>query len=235
MHDAESLLAAIAAEPDDDLPRLAYADWLDEHGLPHRAELIRLQCQAEREGGPSDDEDDRAHSLIARCRAGWTAHLPQTDGVKWHFRRGFPEAIEIEGQVLLDRYDAWAAVPQVRNLGLLNTTAFVLRRLARNRWPANWVGLSFNEEVRPWMHEQPYEASSGVAAIVGVPQAAQLRELRFWGYSVGEGGVRALCESPFLDGLRVLGVSLVPIDGRHSPPDPRLVERFGKRLQHEQW
>ena len=30
--DEDALLAAITAAPKDDLPRLVYADWLDEHG-----------------------------------------------------------------------------------------------------------------------------------------------------------------------------------------------------------
>lgn len=43
-----ALLAAIAAAPDDDLPRLVYADWLDENGRPLRAEFIRLQIEIAR-------------------------------------------------------------------------------------------------------------------------------------------------------------------------------------------
>jgi uncharacterized protein (TIGR02996 family) len=39
---ADALLAEILANPDDDLPRLVHADWLEEHGDP-RAELVRLQ------------------------------------------------------------------------------------------------------------------------------------------------------------------------------------------------
>jgi uncharacterized protein (TIGR02996 family) len=44
MSDEDALLAAIAANPDEDTPRLAYADWCDEHDQPARAEFIRLQC-----------------------------------------------------------------------------------------------------------------------------------------------------------------------------------------------
>lgn len=51
-----ALLAAIADRPDDDTPRLVYADWLDDHAgdLPDpaaarvRAEFIRVQCEATR-------------------------------------------------------------------------------------------------------------------------------------------------------------------------------------------
>lgn len=44
----EALLAAIAADPDADLPRLVYADFLDDHGDPDRAEFIRFQCRTAR-------------------------------------------------------------------------------------------------------------------------------------------------------------------------------------------
>jgi len=45
--DAEerALLAAIIAHPDEDTPRLVYADWLQEHDQPERAEHIRLSIQ----------------------------------------------------------------------------------------------------------------------------------------------------------------------------------------------
>ena len=40
-----AFLADIAAHPQDDFPRLAYADWLEEHGKSERAEFIRAQCE----------------------------------------------------------------------------------------------------------------------------------------------------------------------------------------------
>lgn len=43
--DQQALLNAILANPADDLPRLVYADWLEEHNDPDRAEFIRLQCE----------------------------------------------------------------------------------------------------------------------------------------------------------------------------------------------
>ena len=43
MSTESALLAAIWADPHDDTPRLVYADWLDEHDQPARAEFIRAQ------------------------------------------------------------------------------------------------------------------------------------------------------------------------------------------------
>lgn len=45
MNDRDSFLRAILAAPDDDVPRLIFADWLDENGEPERAEFIRVQCE----------------------------------------------------------------------------------------------------------------------------------------------------------------------------------------------
>jgi uncharacterized protein (TIGR02996 family) len=48
MSDADALLDAIFDRPDDDTPRLVYADWLQENGQENYAEFIRLQCAAAR-------------------------------------------------------------------------------------------------------------------------------------------------------------------------------------------
>ena len=40
----DAFLAAILATPDDDSPRLIYADWLEERGDP-RGELLRVECR----------------------------------------------------------------------------------------------------------------------------------------------------------------------------------------------
>jgi uncharacterized protein (TIGR02996 family) len=42
----EAFLLAIFANPDDDLPRLVFADWLDERGETAWAEGIRVECHA---------------------------------------------------------------------------------------------------------------------------------------------------------------------------------------------
>lgn len=61
-----SLLSAILATPDDDLPRLVYADWLEEHDDPLRAELIRLQCEIDADPEPAQAAVDRAGEITER-------------------------------------------------------------------------------------------------------------------------------------------------------------------------
>ena len=49
MDQRAAFLEAVLATPDDDAPRLVFADWLDDHGGEHdraRAAFIRVQCEA---------------------------------------------------------------------------------------------------------------------------------------------------------------------------------------------
>jgi uncharacterized protein (TIGR02996 family) len=95
MTDQDALLRAICENPDDDAPRLIYADWLDEHGDPLQAEFIRTQIELAR--GPNSTV--RKWSLEARQqilfgqRAKWVHRFLAED--KWfdtalhNTRRGF--------------------------------------------------------------------------------------------------------------------------------------------------
>ena len=42
---SDALLRAILIDPADDLPRLIYSDWLEEHGQAERAQFIRWGCE----------------------------------------------------------------------------------------------------------------------------------------------------------------------------------------------
>jgi uncharacterized protein (TIGR02996 family) len=71
MTDEADFLAAIIERPDDDLPRLAMADWLDERGDP-RGEFIRVQCELTGlPAGPLyiDPESVEDAKLLARADA----------------------------------------------------------------------------------------------------------------------------------------------------------------------
>src|ERR1043165_6117004 len=88
--DAE-LLALVYAAPDDDGPRLVYADALLERGDP-RGELIALQIARAR-GPISDEARAREAELLAddaRC-AGWAQPLSAVGSCR--FERGFPSHI----------------------------------------------------------------------------------------------------------------------------------------------
>jgi uncharacterized protein (TIGR02996 family) len=94
--DERALLAAVCADPDSNLPRLVYADWLDDHGRPERAEFIRLQCgYAVARDDPARTADrqpilSRTFALGRERGRQWRRGLPALSGVTWgRFRRGF--------------------------------------------------------------------------------------------------------------------------------------------------
>lgn len=81
MDDRRALTAAIAANPDEDTPRLALADWLDEHGTAAdraRATFIRLQVEAAKYPIGSanwHEHTDKADALHKQHVRAWCAPL----------------------------------------------------------------------------------------------------------------------------------------------------------------
>ncbi len=62
MTDRDALLGDVLADPSDDGVRLVYANWLEGHGEPERAEFIRVQCRL---------ESTRCSEVCAPERGGW--------------------------------------------------------------------------------------------------------------------------------------------------------------------
>jgi type IV pilus assembly protein PilB len=93
----ETFLSAIHAEPDNDMHRLAYADWLEERGDP-RGEFIHVQCWLAR----MQDTDplyprlrEREQELLDQHRPAWLGELgPLTK--QSTFRRGFLDEVALE-------------------------------------------------------------------------------------------------------------------------------------------
>jgi uncharacterized protein (TIGR02996 family) len=96
----EPFLRAICENPDDDAPRLVYADWLDEHGDAERAEFIRLQIKlVARTASEEELIQDRQRCDELLRKHGWewrgSQQLPLEVRVG-EFHRGFVESIEFE-------------------------------------------------------------------------------------------------------------------------------------------
>jgi len=102
-HD-EAFLQAIIETPSDDTPRLIYADWLEDHDQPERAEFIRLQCRL----AQMDDDDDasrelletREQFLLERYQDEWLGPMRRLL-CHWTFRRGYLDAVAVPARVFL--------------------------------------------------------------------------------------------------------------------------------------
>ena len=104
MTHGEAFLQAILENPQDDTPRLAYADWLEERDDP-RGEFIRVQCRLATmaaDDGRRPPLEDLERRLLEGHQDEWLDPLrPLLSG--WTFRRGFLDAIRVPAATYLQR------------------------------------------------------------------------------------------------------------------------------------
>src|SRR5215207_10201425 len=125
MNDAEDFITQILVDPDDDRPRMVYADWLMREGDP-RGELIAVQCALARHAtqnedvGPLEPLEWRERTLLKTYGKSWTIDA-ETRLKYWGefgFRRGFIEALTFNGGYH-DTYDkVREAAPLLRALAV---------------------------------------------------------------------------------------------------------------------
>ncbi|WP_166829541.1 TIGR02996 domain-containing protein [Thalassoroseus pseudoceratinae] len=135
----QSFLQAVLDDPDDDLPRLAYADWLDEQGDP-RGELIRVQCEL----FPLTEEDERfrplykrEQTLLKRYKSEWLGPLGRlTQNPK--FYRGFVENVQLGSKQFLARRQKVFSLAPIR---VLTITAMSSKYVSDFVAAEEWTGL----------------------------------------------------------------------------------------------
>jgi uncharacterized protein (TIGR02996 family) len=100
-------LRAILDKPDDDGPRLVYADHLDETGRSERAEFIRVQCALENHDDPSGLHPDfgrlagREARLVEFGGAWLTCGIGEMDDFTWNGTGGDGVTINTSSDVSL--------------------------------------------------------------------------------------------------------------------------------------
>ncbi|MBY0460427.1 MAG: TIGR02996 domain-containing protein [Gemmataceae bacterium] len=142
-------LRAIAADPGDDTPRLAFADWLDEHDQHPRAEFIRLQIELERTD-PSADGYAEKTARMRRCgvltkkgKHRFFDYLP-TKKCKIAFRRGFIDGVRTDWDTKQIDDSGFDLVP----LQALSTSDKLLKKFRRFT-KLKWLNYSVDRETAP--------------------------------------------------------------------------------------
>lgn len=119
MTEADALRRAVVTYPDDDTPRLIFADWLDEHGQAERATLIRVQLEAARAepwSPAARAADEHAKQLLARHGIDWFPAWAESVQVGYH--RGFIEQATISSHAFSRLAEPLFENEPVRELGL---------------------------------------------------------------------------------------------------------------------
>lgn len=198
MSDEEALLQAIYANPDEDTPRLVYADWLQENGNDERAEFIRVECQAERTDRNSPIYLPllrRSSRLLADNKVSWFGPLSDEDIIIMT-RRGFIEGVAISADSFVAFADA------------LGAYAPLLRDVHANEgsdWRAFFASplmpairrLSFADGIFGSFAAEELAASENITALVDLNLDRQ---------PLGYAAMEALAEAP-LRGLEKLSVA----------------------------
>jgi uncharacterized protein (TIGR02996 family) len=227
MSTASELLAAILANPQEDTPRLVFADYLEENDQPERAEFIRVQI--ERAGLPfwelrAKQLWHRERVLLARHGQRWLNELDRIEGVEWGwFERGFVKAVHVDtlktlhenssrirtaapiDEVLFTKETFQGArsgphLDWIRGLavrGYPQIQAENLERLLNSNLTANLVKLDLEAQGI----ENP-----GAQIIARATHLTHLRELNLSECYVGVAGAAALARAQHLAGVEALNL-----------------------------
>ncbi len=209
MNDRDALLAAILVHPDEDTPRLAFADYLDEHGDTH-GPAGRAGSSPGAGPGPCGDRDYAAFirkqiELIdvpewdPRWIRAWyeardtltgrgldTRRPDLPTGLSWPtletFRRGFPWHVQtVEVAPFLDAADALVRAMPLQALTVKADTS---------------------------TYRDPFK----LAPLLASPHLARIRRLTFSLCRFTPDTARALCACPHLTELRELVLNLTTLD-----------------------
>jgi uncharacterized protein (TIGR02996 family) len=194
----------ILEHPDDDTPRLIFADWLDDHGDPDRAEFIRLQCRLARETDPLlpavRDMRIRENTLFHQHNRTWAGPVVCSLAQGWGFRRGFVSFINASASQLVGHCDELFRAAPIQHLRLLYPRDFLADLLSSPQL----VRLGFLDLHAGYT--TPI-GDDGLTLLAQCPYVKSLNGLLLNANDIGPYGITALTASPYLGQLRWLDLS----------------------------
>jgi uncharacterized protein (TIGR02996 family) len=216
MTDDPARLKAVLDAPDDDVPRLAYAQWNEEQGnalSAARAELIRAQIDLTQRD-PEEVATGRAYGVQHRIQelidghgGSWAAALAQWVDA-FYFVRGFVGWIKLSARSFLDHGERILALAPVQHVDL-TAVRDVDESLFESALLAGIRSLAMDRCGLYDLHLQMLAAS---------PHVASLRWLSVADNHLTLAAGEAIAASPYLRDLRFA-------EFRGNPTDP--VEQLG--------
>jgi uncharacterized protein (TIGR02996 family) len=239
MTEREALQKAVCENPDDDTPRLVFADWLDENGEPERAEFIRVQIELTSNSHPDENRILRAREseLLEKHAGAWTDPLAgywlDWSGKPYSFSRGFVEHLELEATTFTARgeelfrltplrsvhfpdeewYEELAACPLLLRLRRLDLTASGLTTGFRgiHDFLASPNLANIEHLVLQGMDDNAHLDPTGVETLARNAHLSHLRHLDLSNNWFGPEGIPPLIESAWLPQLERLELEGVGI------------------------
>jgi uncharacterized protein (TIGR02996 family) len=243
MTDRESMLAAVVADPDNPLPRLVFADFLDETGDPDWAELIRLQNGYFKHWTNAEEMQEHEAELVEAVMA----RYPEVRGVKLGLPiRGFPEELifndpRIESTEELEslfahypiiQFDFRPALPRwAGRTGMLRRAVVI--DLSTSHFASRLDCDDFFHELDPTRLRCLRWQSASVSdedvldICIEASTLAGLSELNLGNNNVSPIGCDGLIRSPYLTQLEYLDLRGNPVGDAAE----QLERRFGRALR----
>jgi uncharacterized protein (TIGR02996 family) len=198
----DAFLEDIIENPDDDAPRLVFADWLDDNGDPERAEFIRLQCALA--GSPDDPGRSRwlARETELRQKHGktWAGPVARVAD-EYHFRRGFVESVRLPVARVVSKAKELFARQPLRMVAAHLAPAADIKKFAQLPEARRLAVLNISSSMR----------AAGFRALIESPNLAGLLGLAVHDSPIGSAGLKALLDAPLLERLTHLDLSATGI------------------------
>jgi uncharacterized protein (TIGR02996 family) len=199
--DAEPFLQRVRAFPDDDVPRLIFADWLEEQGAAgaQRAAFIRVQVALAR----LTAEDPQRPNLAAAEAALLEAHRDEWEAPFRRlasgpvFRRGFVDEVNVTARQFLQHVHELFAAGPIRRLHLLEVGSY-LPAIMESSYLSRLSSLSLFA-----LHG----GDSVARAVARATQLTGLRELHLGRNRLGDEAAELLATASGLGSLEELDLS----------------------------
>jgi uncharacterized protein (TIGR02996 family) len=214
MTHADAFLQDIIAHPDDDTPRLIFADWLEEQGdaaSVTRAEFIRVQCAlvaSQLQEQLRAELIRREQQLLGDWAEEWARPIRRLVRF-WNFHRGFIDQATMLARTFLKHAGRLFRLAPIQHL-----------RLGLYRVPREWtlsvepVSMASLADCQHLSRLQSLDLSenqlesSDVRALVVSEHLTNLLNLDLSHNRIGDSGVRALAASTLLGRLERLDLGV---------------------------
>lgn len=207
MIENQSLLLAIVADPDNDRHRLAYADWLEQHGHFDNARLIRVQIELAR----LPDNAEAATALQVeeeQLEAACEKSLPQLEGIQWGvFERGLVRSVHAASPAAFHHHaSSIAAVGSVYRVSFDTPDGFAV--LAETPALARFTDLKVwnDDHFRARNGNPNHRFNDDLQAVLASAHCPRLRRLGLFMCQLGPRGAKALADCPRLESLTHLSL-----------------------------
>lgn len=197
------LYAAIVANPREDTPRFAYADWLDENGDPERARFIRLQYEIEKLppiGLKVSKAKKEEEALLKKYGDAWAGKAGRL--VTQHrFRRGFVESVDVLASSFLENGERLFAFAPIREVRFLTLGALV-PALAASSLLGRVEALAFSSYIMEQVHD-----SGRLGVLLASPHLASVQRLDLSMSGLDRADAERIAKCPNLTSLVHLDLS----------------------------